>query len=116
MSPITMDKELWKKTEQERRRHLMEVSNTQLVRARVLRPEGISFANDGIHVQTVIQGEVTHLSLELFQIYQGRGWVEEDKALTAAEVAPETKAVTTLGDLQGRPKLKNTKPRKGLRK
>lgn len=116
MCPITMDKELWKKTEQNRRRHLMEISNTQMTRVRVLRPEGICFANDGIHVQTILQGEVTHLSLELFQVFQGRGWVEEDKALTAAEAVPETKAVTTLGDLVGRPKLKNTKPRKGLKK
>jgi len=94
----------------------MKVSDTQLTRARALKPGGLSFSVDGIHVQEVPQGEVTHLPLDLFQIYQGRGWVEEDKALTAAEAAPEVKAVTTLGDLQGRPKLKNTKPRKGLKK
>lgn len=52
------------------------------MRVRVLKPNGIAYAPDGIHVQTHAAGEVTDLPEPFFSLFVERRWVEEDKALT----------------------------------
>jgi len=55
----------------------MNIKNLKTRRGIVRRPEGISFALDGIHVQRAPEGETVNLSLELFATYLDRGWIEE---------------------------------------